>query len=114
MAGWLKWTLALLLIGSLGVTSAPALAQSPGEGEIVEAGMPGSTAQLLAADEDAVTFRVQVPWQQLQVETIAVEGATYAAVALPGWAALQQPGRRRCPPTSRRWARPWALRSPWR
>ena len=92
MAGWLKWTLALLLIGSLGVTSGPALAQSPGEGEIVEAGMPGSTAQLLAADEDAVTFRVQVPWQQLQVETIAVEGATYAAVALPGWAALQQPG----------------------
>ena len=45
----------------------------------------GTNTQLLSSDTYGVSFRVDVPWQQMNVESVEVEGKSYVDVSLPGW-----------------------------
>lgn len=46
---------------------------------------PGTNPQLLSIDSQGVSFRVNVPWQQLSLEAVKVDGKEYMRVLLPGW-----------------------------
>lgn len=45
----------------------------------------GTNTQLLSSDTNGVSFRVDVPWQQMNVESVEVDGKSYVDVSLPGW-----------------------------
>lgn len=51
---------------------------------------PGVTKNL--DDTSGVTFTVAVPWDQVTLEPISVDGRTYTKVSLPGWVSSSQPG----------------------
>lgn len=52
----------------------------------------GTNPQLLSSDNHGVSFRIEVPWQQLNLESVTLEGKDYLRVLLPGWSETITPG----------------------
>ncbi len=52
----------------------------------------GPNVQLLSSDSQGVSFRLDIPWQQLRLETVTLDGKDYVRVLLPGWSETFTPG----------------------
>ena len=52
----------------------------------------GDDVRLLTSNEREVIYEVNVPWQQLSLEKINLDGKEYLHVSLPGWSETTQPG----------------------
>ena len=52
----------------------------------------GTKSKLLSSDNQGVSFRVDVPWEQLSLEPVIADGKDYLRVLLPGWSQTITPG----------------------
>ncbi len=56
-----------------------------------------SDSRLLADDSDGLAFEVNVPWDQILLQPVSIEGKSYIQVSLPGWSATGDPGSPQLP-----------------
>lgn len=47
---------------------------------------------LVSSNEREVIYEIKVPWQQLTLEPVMVDGKDYSTISLPGWSQTAQPG----------------------
>lgn len=46
--------------------------------------------RLLSSSEKGISFEVRVPWQEVELNEVVIDGSTYTKVSLPGWNAIGQ------------------------
>jgi len=99
--------LAILLAILVAVSLLPAHAEVRALGPVEAAATPApGGVRLLSSGAGGVAFEVLVPWQQLAIRPLAVEGKAYVELSLPGWTAATQPGAPELPMLHRRSACP--------
>lgn len=91
-----RWLLSLLIVlVLLSIIGAPASAYLPSFTSDASDKVQESRADhidLISQGNDGVSFMLSVPWQQLQFESINVEGRVYQEVSLAGWQKLSLAG----------------------
>jgi hypothetical protein len=91
----------ILLITALltSVIVSPTMANSAKAGEIqsnskllVSHGLNEAGSHLLSSTSAGVVFEVNVPWEQLSLQSVTSDGKGYVRVSMPGWAVNAQTG----------------------